>query len=163
MVNFWKEDFIVQGKPSGNALLKVLIRESILDTNETTTMIRNHLATLDTKISEFGNDITKFNAYVQGLLQSLNERGKTTQDLLVNVAKGYMSCSDKNFTRYIDTLVTRDEDDPASNLTASQLMVHAANKYKNLKQKVLWEQPTEVEKELLVMKAKLTQLENKEK
>jgi hypothetical protein len=51
--------------PSGILFLKILIRESYLDSNATTSMIRTKLTNLDTYIGQVGNDIDKFNKYVQ--------------------------------------------------------------------------------------------------
>jgi hypothetical protein len=47
--------------PSGPFYLKILIRESCLDYNATTTMIRTRLTNLDAHMGQVGNDIDKFN------------------------------------------------------------------------------------------------------
>ena len=70
--------------PSGLGLLKVLIRESHLDSNATSGMISTKLANLETYLMEMGNDIGKFNGHVQMLLDSLNRRGETTLDGLMS-------------------------------------------------------------------------------
>ena len=57
---------------SGICLLKILIRESHLDSNATTGMIRNKLSNLDTVLMQNGNDVLKFNRQVQMLLDALN-------------------------------------------------------------------------------------------
>ena len=62
--------------PSALCLLKVLIRESCLDSNATTSMIRQKLANLDEYLSEVENDITKFNNQVKQLLNALTVRAK---------------------------------------------------------------------------------------
>ena len=98
------DDQYTMGKaqvPSALCLLKVLIRESYLDSNATTSMIRQKLANLDEHLSESGNDICKFNNQIKQLLNSLTARGKTTQDLQTNLFKAYASCSDKVFVKYI--------------------------------------------------------------
>ena len=106
----WKKDYIVNdeandivNRPCGILLLKVIIRESHIDTNATTTSIRNKLSNLDDYISTIGQDITKFNGYVQNLLTALETRGETTHDLLANLFKGYLACSDKTFVKYIQS------------------------------------------------------------
>jgi hypothetical protein len=52
-------------------------------------MIRTKLTNLDVYMGQVGNDIDKFNKYVQNLLEALNARGETTTDLLTNLFKGY--------------------------------------------------------------------------
>jgi hypothetical protein len=71
--------------PSGLLFLKIVIRESYLDSNATSSMIRIQLSNLDTYIVQAGNDINKFNKHVQALLEALNARGETTSDLLTNL------------------------------------------------------------------------------
>jgi len=113
----WKEDYTVNDHVSGNCLVKILVRESGLDTKTTTTYIRNSLSNLSTYMSSVGDDILKFNTYVKELVRSLQERGESSTDLLINVNKGYMACKDKQFKHYISILIERDEDDLLSTLT----------------------------------------------
>jgi len=47
--------------------------------------IRAKLSALDSYILTIGCDISKFNAYVKDLIDSLTARGETTQDLLANL------------------------------------------------------------------------------
>ena len=82
-------------------MLKIIIRESHLDTNATTTTIRNKLSSLDVHIPTIGYDITKFNGYVKMLIDSLHARGEVTHDLLPNLFKGYKAVSDKKFLNYV--------------------------------------------------------------
>ena len=56
---------------SGVALLKVIIRESHLDTNATMNFIRTKLSNVDTYITTVNSDIGLFNQYVKTLIQSL--------------------------------------------------------------------------------------------
>ena len=56
-VKIWKKDYWIEDKPSGNLLLKVLIRESYLDTNSTTSGIRSKLANLHNYLPTVGHDI----------------------------------------------------------------------------------------------------------
>ena len=114
-VEGWDEEYIVENDagtkvPSGNLLLKIIIRESHLDTNATTQSIRNKLSNLDEYISTIGNDITKFNGYVKALALGLNARGSKTEDLLSNLFKGYMAISDKSFIKYIASKLEKYEE-----------------------------------------------------
>ena len=80
----WEKQYKINGKGSSNLLLKVIIRESHLDSNAPTIVIRRHLSSLDTYINTIGCDITRFNVYVQNLLEGLASRWETTNDLLSN-------------------------------------------------------------------------------
>ena len=40
-VMVWKDQYKIKGRPSGNILLKIIIREIYLDSNATTTSIKN--------------------------------------------------------------------------------------------------------------------------
>jgi hypothetical protein len=92
-------------------------------------MIRTKLTNLDTYTGQGGNDIDKFNKYVQSLLEALNARGETTTDLLTNLFKGNAACSDKTFVRYI---ADKQEDyEEGKTMDATELMVLAENKFKS--------------------------------
>jgi len=49
---------------------------------------------LDLYILSIECDITKFNAYVKDLIDSLMARGEMTNDLLTNLFKAYKAVSD---------------------------------------------------------------------
>jgi hypothetical protein len=93
----WKDQHHVNGLPSGDLLLGVIVRASHLDTNATISTIRTKLSNLDACMLSIGGDITKFNTYVKGLVESLNARGETTTDLVVNLFKGCLAVEDKSF------------------------------------------------------------------
>ena len=80
------------------------------------------------------DDIPKFNNRVKSLIRSLNEREEITQDLLINIKKGYLVCKDCNFYKYTNKLIIRYKDNKDSDLTLDLLMVYSANKHKVLKQ-----------------------------
>ena len=87
----WSDQFILNGRESGILLLKIIIRESHLDTNATTNSIRTQLSNLDEYIITIGCDIIKFNEHVKRLLEQLKARGGETHDLLTNLFKAYTS------------------------------------------------------------------------
>ena len=101
-VRIWENDYMVHRCPLGLVLLKVIIWESPLDTNATTSKIRTKLSSLDTYIETIGSDIVKFNSYIIHLLENLHAWGGTTEDLLENVFTGYFAASDPNFVAYIN-------------------------------------------------------------
>ena len=140
----WKDFYIIQGKQSGVALFKIIVRESHIDTHATVTTIQTQLSTLDTYVHTIGCNITKLNQYVKQLVTNLQARGEVTHDLLINLFKAYVSVNDKEFVRYIDT--KKDSYDEGNNITPDELMNLAANKFKLLKQTGKWEAPDENEK-----------------
>ena len=94
--------YTVGEEPSGVLLLKVIIRESHIDSNAATAMFRTKLSSLDTYIVTIASDITKFNHYVKLLVQLLHTRAETTTDLLTNLFKGYPAASDQVLRSYIE-------------------------------------------------------------
>ena len=101
-VMVWEDQYKIKEIPSRNILIKIIICESHLDSNVTTTSIRNQLSSLNHFITTVGCDITKFNAHINFLLEGLELRGETTHDLLSNLLKGYAAASDNTFTKYIE-------------------------------------------------------------
>ena len=79
-VMMWKKDHKVLGLPCGISLLKVIVRESHIDANATSSRIRTQLSTLDVSIGKLGHDITKFDASMKMMIESLAARGETTND-----------------------------------------------------------------------------------
>ena len=119
-VSIWKDQYTINNISSGPCLLKVIIRESSIDTNATTRHIRQKLSSLEKYMPTIGHDITKFNMYVKDLLRQLTARGETTQDLLVNLFKGYAATSDQVFVRYIEK--KEEEYDDGYKMTSNELM-----------------------------------------
>ena len=154
----------VNGSPykSGPALLKVIIRESHVDTNATTNGIRNKLSKLDECIHAIGHDIGKFNDCVRTLVEALAARGETTEDLLVNLFKGYKECSDKQFVAYIKRK-SDDHDEGNDELLAEELMTNADNKHKMLKEAGEWNAPTPEEEKIIALEAEIKSLKKRNK
>ena len=138
---------------SGVALLKIIIRESHLDTNATTNQIRTKLSSLDTYITTVNSDIGKMNQYVKLLVQSLAARNQTTSDLLINLFKGYGAVSDEAFRAWL--LRKQDDHEEGNTLTPDDLMIAAKNKYDAMIEKGTWNAPTAEEK-IVALEAKLT-------
>jgi hypothetical protein len=92
-----KDECYVGDQPSGNLLLRVIIRESSLDNNANTSIIRTKLSKLDQYMPVCKGNIKIFNEYVQLQLHLLNARGETTDDLLVRLFTAYKVASDANF------------------------------------------------------------------
>ena len=153
----WKKQYTVGALSSGNLLLKIIIRESHLDTNATTASIRKKLSSLDDYILTIGCDITRFNGYVRLLIDSLAARGETTQDLLTNLFKGYQAASDKVFVSYIGRKLEKYEE--GENITSETLMQLGNNKFKLLKEGGLWNAPSDEEEKILALQTEVKKLQ----
>ena len=158
-LTIWKCEYRCMNLPSGNLLLKVLIRECHLDTNATVGGIRNRLSALDTYLPTVGYNITKFNMYVKNLVDQLRARGEYTNDLLINLFKGYLSATDKSFTTYIEKKLEAYEE--GQDMSADQLMLWARNKYDLLLDKGTWNAPTEQEEKIIALQAQVKEMAKK--
>ena len=155
----WEDQYTINGLGSGNLLLKIVVRESHLDTNATSASIRTKLTDLDKYLPTIGHDIVKFNTYVKLLIDGLRSRGETTQDLLINLFKGYMACSDREFIAYIKR--KQDAFEEGMDIEPDQLMKNAADKYKTLLQKGSWNAPDANEEKILALQSEIRKLKKK--
>ncbi|NER25785.1 MAG: hypothetical protein F6J96_34850 [Symploca sp. SIO1C2] len=114
---------------AGLCLLKVIVRESYLDSNATVTQLKLQLGQLHVYIEENGSDIVAFNAHVKAIIDGLSARGESSSDLLPNLFKGYKRVSDKGFRSYI-TAIENNHDDGTKAIDPSTLMVKAQAYYK---------------------------------
>jgi hypothetical protein len=153
----WKNQYNIGINSSGNLLLKIIIRESHLDTNATTASIRNKLSSLDEYILTIGCDITKFNGHVRLLIDSLAARGETTQDLLSNLFKGYNAVNDKVFVSYIGRKLEKYEE--GESMTSEMLMQLGNNKFKLLKEAGQWNAPSIDEEKILALQTEVKKLQ----
>ena len=71
--------------------------------------------------------------------------------------KRHISCKDKTFTSYIQSICKRDED-KEENLTAHTLMIREGNKYKKMVQNGIWKTPDKLEKDLMVLKTEVSDM-----
>jgi hypothetical protein len=152
-VMIWSDQYQIGDNKmsSGVALLKVIIRESHLDTSATTNQIRTKLSALDTYILTINSDIGKFNQYVKLLVQSLTARNQKTSDLLINLFKAYGSVSDEVFRAWL--VRKQDDHDEGNELTPDELMMAAKNKYDTMVEKGTWNAPSAEEK-IVALEAK---------
>ena len=152
----WEDQYQIDTYGSGNLLLKIIVRESHLDTNATSASIRKKLTNLDRYLPTIGHDITKFNTYVKLLVDGLRSRGEATSDLLINLFKGYSACSDREFIEYMKR--KEDSFEEGSEITPDQLMKYADEKYKTLLQKGSWNAPDANEEKILALQIEINKL-----
>jgi len=152
-ITVWKDQYHHNGIPCGALLLKIIIRESHSDTKAQAAHIRHQLSSLDTYMASVGSDIEKFNIKVRTLIQELKARGETSNDLLINLFKGYKAAADSKFVEYIEK--REDEYEDGEILEPEMLMTKAANKYKTLLLKEKWMAPSPQEEKVLALEAKI--------
>ena len=155
-VQTWHSDWHIGDRPCAFLLIKVLIRESYIDTQATTRILREHLSSLPAKLEEMKGDIDQFNGFVKVTMDQLAARGETTQDLLANLFKGYLSCRDATFRKYIEKK-QEDYDDGVA-FTADGLMTSASNKYKILVQSGKWMALSDEQSKILALETKLSKM-----
>ena len=163
-VESWESEYLVTNDegtmvPSGNLLLKVIIRESHLDTNATTQSIRMKLSNLDEYIVKIESNITKFNGYVKFLVNNLAARGQRTEDLLTHLFKGYQAASDRTFVRYINEKMERYEE--GEDIHSDTLMQLADNKFRLMKERGTWDAPSAEEEKILALQAEVEKLKKR--
>jgi hypothetical protein len=142
--------------PCGALLLKVIIMKAHVDTRATVSFIRTALSSLDTKMMALDSDISKFNAYVKTQVIALEARGETTTDLLVNVFKGYESAQDADFIDFVKR--KKDAYDEGDDITVTNLMDAAENKYKTRVLLKTWSAPTKEQEQILALTAQVNRL-----
>ena len=74
-IQVWQHQYHLANEDSGGCLLKIIVRESYLDSNATVSTLRLNLSNLDTYVRDNGSDIVALNAYVQSQVNGLAARG----------------------------------------------------------------------------------------
>ena len=97
-----REEFTINNQSEGALLLKSLIYMAYVNTRINSSHLRLVLSCLNTYMTSVNSDIIKFNDYMTQQIQGLKARGETTNDLMVNLFKGHLKCSDKAFVSYIN-------------------------------------------------------------
>lgn len=154
-IEVFSNQYTINGRLSGNLLLKIIVRESQVDTNATTATLRIKLSNFDEYLAKVGWDITRGNAYILYLEDTLKARGETTDrvTMLISLFKGYEAVPDKEFTTYI--AIKKIAFDEGQDLTPSRLMELADNKYKTIKEAGRWQAPTPEEEKINALQAEL--------
>lgn len=161
-VQVWKDQYTIGEHMSGGCFLKIVIRESHLDTNATISTLRLNLCNLDAYVRDNGTDIAAFNTYVQNQIDGLSARGETTDDLIVNLFKGYKEIKDENFSQYIRQIENGHEDG-TSVIDPHSLMIRAVNFYKKQLLRKEWDQPSKHKLDVMALEAKIASLQKMQK
>jgi hypothetical protein len=152
-IQTWHADWYIGQLPVAILLIKVIIRESYIDTQATTRILRGHLSSLPEKIHDLKDDIDQLNAFVKVTQDQLNARGETTHDLLANLFKGYLACKDSTFHHYIEK--KQEDYDDGATFTVDGLMSLASNKFKILTEQGKWMAPTDEQAKIIALETKM--------
>ena len=137
--------------------LKVLIRNTTVDTRSTVFHIRENLNNLEAKILEITYDIEVFNLYVTSQVEQLSACGETSSDLLINLFAAFLAVPDKKFVDYIEK--QKDKYDEGEDISAKKLMQVALIKYKDRKRADVWQAPSAEEEQILALTAQIGEMQ----
>ena len=98
--------------------------------------------------------------YVKKQVYSLRARGEHTSDMLMNLFKAYVVSSNKAFIRYIENKLEAWEDGVLM-VSPDQQMLWARQKFYPLKEKGVWNAPSEEEEKLIALRAEVAVIKNK--
>jgi hypothetical protein len=141
---------------NGPCFLKVIIRNTTVDTRSTIFHIRENLNHLAAKMLEVSYDIEEFNLYVTNQVEQLAARGAQSSDLLINLFEAYLAVPDRKFVDYIEK--QKDKFDEGEDVTEKTLMQVAIVKYKDRKRSDTWQAPSREEVEIVALKAEIGEL-----
>ena len=156
-ITLYENEFQVNNIVAATMLIKVIIRQSIFDTNATTRTIRERLSSLDNQMKIQGYDISKFNEYVKSQMFLLRARGAQTSDLLPNLFKGYKACKDENIVKYVKE--KEDKYDEGEDISSDNLMVLVGNKHKVMVENGTYNTPSKDQVQLLALQTEFKKLQ----
>ena len=142
---------------NGPCFLKVLIRNTTVDTRSTIFHIRENLNHLEAKMLDVSYDIDAFNLYVTNQVEQLAARGETSSDLLINLFAAFLAVPDKKFVEYIEK--QKDKYDEGEDITTKKLMQVALIKYKDRKRSEMWQTPSPEEEQIMALTAQVGELQ----
>jgi hypothetical protein len=142
---------------NGPCFLKVIIRNTTVDTRSTVFHIRENLNHLEGKMLEVSYDIEAFNIYVTGQVEQLAARGESSSDLLINLFAAFMVVPDKKFVEYIEK--QKDKFDEGEDVTTKKLMQVALTKYKDRKRSDTWQAPSAEAEQIMALTAQIGELQ----
>ena len=122
---------LVDGTTATNddMFLKVIIRNTTVDTRSTVFHIRENLNSQESYMASVKYDIEGFNQYVKAQMEALAARGESSSNLLILLFSAYMVVPDKKFVEYIEK--QKDKYDEGDKVTVKSLMQVALIKYKD--------------------------------
>ena len=159
-INIYEDSYHLNNEPVGALLLRIIVRESAMDTNVTVEIITRDLENLDLKMSgEAKNNIDDFNVIVMTLLEALTARGQRNDFILSHLFRGYLACSDANFREWIQRKKDEYDENGVNKVSSAQeLMQWATQKYRTLKQHGAWDTPSEQAQQIIALQSEVNKL-----
>jgi hypothetical protein len=151
------KDYTVQGTESGPCMLKSVISIVTIETRSAVPLIKKTLGNLSNLMQEVKSDITEFNLRVSDLMNQLRAADEDYPELLDKLFEVYQTVSDKTFVAYIAEKQSRWEDNELA-MVADQLKALADDKFKTMSMKSTWNAETKEEKEIIALKATISQM-----
>ena len=152
------DEYTIGDTPVGIKYLKHMLDRATVDTRSTASHLRKNLTDLDSYMATINSNIEEFNNYVKINQQGLKARGERTDDLMINLFKGYAAARDATFVKYIAT--KQDAYDEGDTMTTKDLMRFALNRYKNRVRDGTWGAPTAEEKRIVALSSTLNKLKD---
>ena len=154
------QKYTIQDTPIAALYYKCIMGHSNVDTLATISLTRHLLATLDVKMIDLNSNIDEFNIYVQELRNKLTRYGTTSEDMLVNLFRGYKAASDRSFHQYILD-IERDYQYGDRTLTTEELMTKALTAYQVEKEKGAWGALSDEQQQIVAMQSEIKELKDK--
>lgn len=145
--------------PAGPLLLKIIISQAHVDSRATVSFIRDSLQLLHVKMIELDSNVIEFNLYVNAQINKLAHRGETSDDLLINLFKGYKAANDVEFV----DLIRRKKNDyeEGKDVNVKNLMVDMLAKYRARVLTKEWSAPTKEQEQIIALSAQIDQLKSR--
>jgi hypothetical protein len=93
--------YFVDGILYGTLLLKLILKNAIIDSRATSANLREQLTTLDSYMASVDCNIELFNQHIKEVVSGLRERGESTDELIVKLFKAYCVVGDSELYRYM--------------------------------------------------------------
>lgn len=155
-----QHEFTVNGVKIAALLYKSIMSTASIDTSATVALTRTRLVSLDDlMINECNSNIQKFNVKVAELRQVLTRYGQQSEDLLINLFRGYNAAQDKYFQKYISDL-EQDHLFGEADIDAETLMAKALTAYQVRSEAGKWGVLSEEQQMIVAMKAELKTLKD---
>jgi hypothetical protein len=159
-----QRDFYFVNADAHGPLFFFLMMSKVCVSNEATILqLRDALTHLDAYMSTVNWNVELFNQHVSELREGLLSRGAAIHEseVILQLFRAYSIVSDANFTRYIEG-VRNNYEDQLRIITSDQLMQLALNKYRTLKLRGEWTQPSNEAKQLQALSAQFAALKDKQ-
>lgn len=154
-----RPEFTINGIVSALLLVKILIRETSVDSNVTCRIARDNLRDSYLFFKSFGFDVHKLHSHVHSKLLQLSQRGETTLDLHSFLVKAYEQSPDPKFRAWLARYL-EDYDNALDNTawTPEALMIKAGHKYQALVDEGTYNVPSKEQVKLLALESQIREL-----